>query len=515
MSIHSLGKNPFKINIRYRRIRWMTWIVAMMVLLGQSACNEPRDPDSYTGSSTYARVSVRLDSQSSSRTIQTQQKFLSVTEAITPTSAAMIIAVPDGIPFSEDYNSIAGYYDKQMLDLSTSTVTLSLPLNVPIQLFEYTFAQPFSLSSLSSANQLVISRAILGPFTLTGSTSSVNLTATLEFVVGPAFELAWQSGSYNFEFDEYNGSAYFTYEYINWQTMDSTSYLFNETSRVFEVGTSPKPVYELESNAWVATSGHALTSTFDHVDHENQTIYYTNPDFSTKLVGMIDLSFSGFDDKMDEGGDDEQGFMAASDFTPGALGYVFEIAGQPDAEYRLDQIAESKDCSNTQFTTLEDFINTHSSGGPEFTCKEGGDGPCLRFDGFGGGITGDIYEVLRDMDHNIVSEAIAGSWEIQTIESKELLFFYPNDTSYLHNGIYSSFWSVEDVISNKVWEGHYDTSGGTSGDMYFATFNAIALEDYRRFLVAAPADTFLAHTDDSCNSGNWGEVNWGEFNWAP
>jgi hypothetical protein len=512
MSIHFMRKYPHKIGIRYRHIQRMTWIVAVVVLLGQSSCNEPRDPDSYTGSSTYARVSVRLDSQSSSRTIQPQQKFLSVTETITPTSAALIIAVPDGTPFSEDYNSIAGYYDKQLLDLSTSTVTLSLPLNTPIQLFEYTFAQPFSLNSLSSANQLVISRAILGPFTLTGSTSSVNLMATLEYVVGPAFELAWQSGSYSFEMDEYLGVAYFSYEYMDWQTLSSTSYLFNETSRVFEVGTSPKPMYELENNAWVATSGHAPDSTFDWVDHANQTIYYTNPDFSAKLVGMIDLSFSGFDGKMDGGGDDEQGFMTSSDFTPGALGYVFEIIGQPDAEYRLDQIAESKDCSNAQFTTLEDFINYHSSGGPEFACKDGGDGPCLRFDGFGGGITGDIFEVIRDTNHNIISEPLAGTWEIQTIESQELLFFYPNDTSFFYDGIYSSFWSV---TSGQVWEGHYDTSGGTSGDMYFATFNAIALEDYRRFLVAAPADTFVAHSDDSCNSGNWGEVNWGEFNWAP
>jgi len=513
MIIHSLKKNPHKISIRSSYIRRMTWIVAMMVLLGLNSCNEPRDPDSYTDSSTYARVSVRLDSQSSSsRTIQTQQRFLSVSEAVVPTSAALIIAVPDGTPFSEDYNSIAGYYDKQMLDLSTSTVTLSLPLNVPIQLFEYTFAQPFSLNSLSSANQLVISRAILGPFTLTSSTSSVNLTATLEFVVGPAFELAWQNGSYNFEFDEYNGSAYFTYEYMDWQTLNSTSYLFNETSRAFEVGTSPKIVYELENNAWVTISGHPLTSTFDQVDHANQTVYYTNPDFSAKLVGMIDLSFSGFDDKMDEGGDDEKGFMAGSDFTPGALGYVFEIAGQPDAEYRLEEIAESHDCSSDTFTTLEDFINHHSSGGPEFTCKEGEGGPCLRFNLFNeiDTITGSIYEVIRDSNHTIISELPAGTWEIQTIQTKDLLFFYPNDTSYFHDGIYGTFWSVTGSL---VWEGHYDTTGGTSGDMYFPTFNGIALEDYRRFLVAAPADTFIAHSDDSC-AQNWGTAIWGEFNWA-
>lgn len=481
--------------------RLLFWTAGFMLLLGIQSCNDPLDPSSYNGQSgTYAKVSVLVDSSSTSQQGQSSSRLLNKSGVSPPNGTALVIAVPSGTAFSADYNSISEYYDKQLVDLATSTVTLNLPLGTPIQLFEYVFMQSYSLSSLSGSDRFVFSRAILGPVTLTGSTTSIELEANLEYVLEKAFDILLDDGTFNIGFDKLDSVLYYTYEAVNWQSLVSTSYLFNSTSRIFEVGESPKKSYELIDYQWIETTGHTPSATFDHLDRSTLTAYYTNPTFSATLVGLMDLAAIGLDDNDGSGddGDKNDGFMEKEDFTPGAMGYIFEINGMVDAEYRLEKIAESHDCTGTQFTTLEDYITHHTS--TEFACQDHGDGNCLRFQlDATGDTSGDIIEIVRDDDYNIIDQYTAGTWAISTVQTKEMLFFYPDNKDYYHDGTWASFWSV---LNGKVWEGYYPAEGLPEEPMYVPTFNAAAIDDYRRFLEAAPPETFIDTDNDSSCSQN-------------
>jgi len=490
--------------------RWL-WIFFGLLLLGLNSCNQPGDRSSYSGSSeSYARVSVHVDSQTASRHYRSKQRHLSITSLPEPTATALIIAVDAGTPFSENYNSIGTWHDKQLVDLTTSTVTLTLPLNRSMQLFEYTFNQSYSLSSLSSANQTVFTKAILGPFTVTASTTTIELNADLDYALSDPFAQVWSNGSFSIEIEHENGLVYYGYETLNWQTFGGTSYLFDQTTQEFAEGQAPSSRYELIGTDWVLQSSQTTSSTFERVDHDSFTVYYTNPDFSATLVGLIDLPLQGLEGDFKDGGDD-QPFMLATDFTQGALGYILEINGQPDSEYSLDRIAETHDCSGTEFTSLDGFIDFHTTS--EFTCQGHGDGPCLRFDSFTPGQTsGTIIEVIRDIDYNIIGQEPAGTWEIVTVDTHDMLFYYPDDPAYFYDGYWASFWTL---FSGKVWEGVHPAEGEVEQDMYFMTVNDIAIANYRSYLKAAPASIFEDLGDDSCSSQNWGEAVWGNFNWGP
>ena len=115
-----------------------------------------------------------------------------------------------------------------------------------------------------------------------------------------------------------------------------------------------------------------------------------------------------------------------------------------------------------------------------------------------------------------MSENQAGTWEIKTVQTKDLLLFYPDDSDYFHDGMYAPFWSV---YNNKVWEGYYQAGSASNEAMYHVTFNSTAISDYIRFLKAAPADMFISDfnddNDNSCISQNWDQVTWDSFQWAP
>ncbi|MFH2129700.1 MAG: hypothetical protein ABIK68_04940 [bacterium] len=490
----------------------------LILLLSQYACNEPRDRSSYSGSGkSYARVSVRVDDQLAAKHLRSSQRHLNISALPAPTGTALIIAVDAGTPFSEDYNSIQGFYDKQLVDLTTSTVTLTLPINTSLQLFEYTFNPSYSLNNLNSTNYPVFTKAVLGPFTLTGATTTIALDANLAYALSGPFSTVWNNGSANIEIEHDNGKIYYMYETMNWQTLAGINYVFDPVSRTFTAGQYPKSGFELIGGEWIERSSRSPTSTFDRVDHENYTVYYRNPDFSATLIGIIDLPFQGFEGNPGEDSSDkDQPFMEANDFSSGALGYALEIHGQTEAEYRLEMIAESHDCSKTQFTSLGGFISFHTSS--EFTCQDQGDGPCLRFDSYTPGQTGgSIIEVIRDDQHNIISQTPAGTWEIKNIQTREILFFYPNSTAYYHDGGWAPFWSVMD---GKVWEGYRPAGGEAEEAMVFITFNDIAISDYQNFLKAAPStffvDDYIEGGDDSCSSSqNWGQAIWGNFTWGP
>jgi len=488
----------------------------IILLLVLGSCNEPRERSAYSGiPGGYARVSVQMNSRAESRTATAANRLSNEIGVSLPNGSAMVIAVAAGTPFSIDYNGVTGYFDKQMVDLVSSTVTLTLPMNTAIQLFEYVFAEPHSLGSLGSANQRVLSWAVLGPFTLTAETTSIELEATLEYALDGFFSDLLTAGSYDIDFTEYEGSVYYSYESVDWQSLGGTSYVFNPVTRQFEAGTSPRIAYELINSDWVAASGHMPNATLDRVDVPNRTVYYTNPDFFAKLVAMLDLAVTGFDDKHESGGEegsegeedsDSSGFMTGDDFTPGALAYVFEIGGSPDAEYRLESVAKSHDCTGTEFTTLADFISYHTT--RDFTCKEGGYGPCLRFKQ---NSPGDSSGTLVETQQGTQTEGV-GTWEITTVQTKQILLYYPDDTAYFYNGTYAAFWSV---FNGKVWEGHRSI-GDSTEPMYVPTFNAAAIADYRRFLELAPPEAFISETYDSCSySQNWDEVTWDNFVWAP
>lgn len=518
-----MSSGYFKLKSFRIRHGWRLGICALLAAVMVS-CNQPRDRSSYSGDSlSYAQVSVRVDSRSNTRYLRSAQKLSKELEIPAPRGSALVIAVDSGTPFSEDYNSITGYYDKQLVDLATSTVTLTLPLNTPLQLFEYVFVKSYSLSNLGSENQPVFTKSILGPFTLTGSTTTLELEATLEFALESTFDRFLEDNTYMIEYDEHEGVSYYIYEALDWRTMDHASYVFNPDTGEFETGTSPRKEYELIDGDWVETSGHSPNATLDRVDRSSRTVYYSNPDFTATLTGLVDLTLTGFigtgpgeggEDGEDQGDSDtESGFMAAEDFKPGAIGYVLMIDGTVDAEYRLHEIATSHDCARTEYSSLGDFIDGHTTS--EFTCQGYEGSSCLRFESYTPGqVTGMIIEVVRDETMTITGEYAAGTWEIETVQNKEMLFYYPDDTSYYEYGAYASFWSV---LNGKVWVGYHPVVETNSEPMVVAVFNEEAIADYRRFLEAAPAEMFVNdHSESSiCDDYYWDAAIWDNTIWAP
>jgi len=514
-------------------------LLSIFFLSAISGCNKPGDPSSYgSAGKKYAQVSINLNGNasllsqssrnlSSSFTRKTTGNDPALFSAITKSNSALsglptqtltalIVAVDADSVFLEDYNALEYWHDRQIVDLSTSTVSLTLPLDTSIILFEYTFNSAFSLDQLEATTQLVATYAKLGPFTITSDTTRIELQATLYRALSASFENLMDEGSYIIDEDEDEGKMVFSYEKINWKTLAFERYTFDSATRTF-IADSGKSGYELIDNEWQESE--FLNSTLDRIDYNNYKVYYTSPDFTGTLTEVIDLTAETVPDQEgDKESDEKEEGIQTSDFSAGAIAYILEIGGLTENEYRLEEIAESHDGNDIQYNALADFISVHTlSLHSAFSCKDNDGKTCLVFDSYTSGKTsGTIYEEIRDDSHTLVSTSSAGTWRIQTIQTKDLLLYTPDDTSYYYDGLYAEFWSVYD---GKVWRGNYQVTSSTSDQvMQMASFNETAIADFTRFLVSAPDDWFTSDSSNdegSTSSQNWDQTRRDNFAWGP
>ena len=132
---------------------------------------------------TYAQVSFGLNTPVS----QAALKYRKLNNSTLPTDSAtvLIIAVPAGTPFTNNYTQIADVIDAQLLHIPTSQVTLNLPLASPIQLFEYTFSKLYSLNQLQTTGPVPIASAQFAPITIDGANTNIVLKSFLKLVTLP------------------------------------------------------------------------------------------------------------------------------------------------------------------------------------------------------------------------------------------------------------------------------------------------------------------------------------------
>ena len=95
---------------------------------------------------------------------------------------SLIIAVPDGTASNPRFEQIAAadVLAQGLLDLTTSSVVLSLPAETPIQLFEYTFNDTLTLNEILTNSPIAGDPNTSSPFTVSLTDTVLNISLPLQ-----------------------------------------------------------------------------------------------------------------------------------------------------------------------------------------------------------------------------------------------------------------------------------------------------------------------------------------------
>jgi hypothetical protein len=396
------------------------------------------------------------------------------------------------------------------VNLTTSSVTLSLPTDTSLELFEYTFNSTYTLAELTASLKYVAAAATLGPFTISAGTSTVALSASLFRALSASFSEMLANGNYEIGVHDEEGEKVYYYSQVGWNPLTETRYRFDRTLNAFVADTGSDSTddieYELIDGIWTAAANDkgAPDSTFLEADYDNYVVYYSNPDFHATLTHIEDLASLAA--PLDFDGDIIDIPWSSSD----AKAYLLAVTEPTDEPYRLEKPEEDHDCSTnttTQFATLELFkaakaYDSTSDTGP-ISCKEEDHSTCIYLDSYvPGNTSGTLYEITFDTDNNPSSPVPAGTWQMTTVQTKQLLTYTPDDTGYYYDGQYASFWAE---LNGLVWRGHYYAAAGSATAELFKFYvvNESAIADFTAYLQSAPAEFFASDFSDgdSCNSG--------------
>lgn len=182
--------------------RWILAVVITALLPFMFAsCDSPFGQD---GGQVHQRVDVKLNVRKPVPAALTNGLAASGTGQI---GTSMIVAVADGTEPVARFELIAesDFVDRALLDLSTSSVSLSIPLGVSIQLFEYTFNDTLTLDSILAdlpvAGEPNVSSAFLvGPDSFDEITGDVEINLLLSLQTTSIVEdFSSAPGSVNWE----------------------------------------------------------------------------------------------------------------------------------------------------------------------------------------------------------------------------------------------------------------------------------------------------------------------------
>ena len=147
----------------------ITLLSVLLVILLFSAC---RKLDKEGPATATVRITVS-HSQSSSRIAGTNRSFNADVDT------ELIALVPDNTTFNQEYLSLKNRYQFALTDLSTDTVSMTVPLDTGIKLYSYGyFGEIFTVSELENSATLAEQFGETSSFTISsGDTSKeVNLT---------------------------------------------------------------------------------------------------------------------------------------------------------------------------------------------------------------------------------------------------------------------------------------------------------------------------------------------------
>ncbi|MCP4757136.1 MAG: hypothetical protein GY866_40245, partial [Proteobacteria bacterium] len=157
--------------------------LTLVFLIGLSSCVKKKEDSDFEGQQTFVTVKVKVNGRAN---LSPSRNSINPNVSTLPTDSptVLMVAVSADIPFSNDYNSITNFFDRNLLNLDDSTITLQLPLNTSIKLFEYTFNQDFSLTELE-ISRLVVASSEIDEFTITDEMTELDVKSTLEIATEP------------------------------------------------------------------------------------------------------------------------------------------------------------------------------------------------------------------------------------------------------------------------------------------------------------------------------------------
>ena len=197
---------------------FITLLSVLLVVLLFSSCRKLDKEGPAT-----ATVSIKVNhSRSSSRMAGTITSFTAAVDT------ELIALVPDNTTFNQKYLSLENRYQFALTDLSTDTVSLTVPLDTGIKLYSYAyFDEKFTLSELENTATQAEQFGETSSFTISSSDTSKNVSlkyfgteSTLDttLLAHYAFEGNLNDeSSYNRDLTENNGSE------ITYSTADNQS----------------------------------------------------------------------------------------------------------------------------------------------------------------------------------------------------------------------------------------------------------------------------------------------------
>ncbi len=152
------------------RIEYKYLLVVLFVCLGMlSGCKSRQNQEQLN----YASVDFSVEHPE-----QNDDFLASISEDM---NTVLIVAVP------ESTNSISSttylndsYYARGLLDISSESIELSLPLNVSLRIAEATFTENLSLSDIVSNQPSASSTGLSDPITITGDDDIVTVLISLK-----------------------------------------------------------------------------------------------------------------------------------------------------------------------------------------------------------------------------------------------------------------------------------------------------------------------------------------------
>jgi len=158
----------------FRKTSWL--VCVLLVVLVLTGCKKIEKEGSGT-----ATVRMKLNQgQSSSRMAGVNSDF---TDGV---DTELIALVADNTPFSQNYQSLGNLYQYALTDLSTGTVSLTVPLDTGIKLYSYVFfGEIYTASELTNSTRWADQFGKSSSFTISSGDTSKEVTLTIVDVTAP------------------------------------------------------------------------------------------------------------------------------------------------------------------------------------------------------------------------------------------------------------------------------------------------------------------------------------------
>lgn len=169
--------------MKIKQLNIVSILAAVLVIL---SCVSPKSESDFSDEKTYASVTIHMKDQNQQKN-SNSARLAAISTLPSDSKTVLVIAVAASENITTAYNSINNnnVHSRGILNLTTSAVSLQVPLNTPFKLFEYTFSKPYTLSELLSTNRMVVSYSEIPAFTITNSTTEINVQSNLQLATAP------------------------------------------------------------------------------------------------------------------------------------------------------------------------------------------------------------------------------------------------------------------------------------------------------------------------------------------